>query len=1084
MNVVVGWLVFAAAAIVYLMTMEPTVSFWDCPEFITTAYKFEIGHPPGYPFFSLMGHFFTLFASGPEHVAAWVNRFSVVNSAGTVLFLFWTITLLARTLLVKKDEEMTLLRTVTIIGAGVIGAMAFAFTDSFWWSAVETDVFNFSALCTSFSIWAMLRWADVADQQNSDRWIVLLAYVIGISIGVHLLTLLVIPAMAMIYYYRNHEHSTKKALIAFAVAIGILMCILFGIMQSFFWLSSFMELFFVNTLSMPFNSGVLVYAIIAFGMLGWAIYETRYGKSEMRARALFIIALTLSGIPFINQSIWWALLILAALIYLLFIKKISISRRALNLVILCVTMVLIGYSQYGLVLIRSSAQPPMDENSPNNVFSLMSYLNRDQYGDAHTLIYGPYYTADYKWVPTGDSQCAPEQKVGAPVWSQVPKKNSGDKDQYVITGYKRTPQYDDAFCTLFPRMHSMQKEHVNVYKEWSGEPTQVVNYFQCGQPATGKKPSFGQNLHFFFTYQVGFMYLRYFMWNLSGRQSDLQSHGEIDRGNWITGFNFIDNLMVGDQTNLPPIISENKGHNKYYMLPLILGFIGFFFLLFHIEARGKEIFWIICTLFLLTGFAIIVYLNQTPTQPRERDYSYCGSIYAFCIWIGFGVVALTEWLHKKLPRAISVGAAIVLGLSVPAILASQNWDDHDRSNRYTAHDFGANYLHSLAPNAIIFTYGDNDTFPLWYSIEVEGMRPDVRVVNWSYLQTDWYVNQMRREAYTSAPLPISWDPNDYLGTKHAVAYVYNSKDTTKYDARTVLNFIRSDNPQTKDLMGNDLIPGPYMQIKVDKDQVLKTGTVKPSQADRIVPAINLTVQRTMTLADMMIIDMLITNNWERPIYFANTTPPSIQQGLQNYFQNEGIASRVVPIYQAGGGTVNTDVMYDNMMHKFKWGNVQDPKVYLDENILRMCSNFRQSFASLAVALINENKRDSALKVLDYCMKVIPDKTVPHDYYSVPFGAAYYAIHQPAKGDDVMKSIADRCVANLKWYAALTPSKMRTVSQSIGINMETLRKTLSFLHYYKRDDLYNKYAQQWEFFARAMPQVFKDQQADQQVFEDQ
>jgi hypothetical protein len=1063
-NTLVGWLVFILAAIVYLLTMEPTVSFWDCPEFITTAFKFELGHPPGYPFFSLMGHFFSLFASDPAHVATWVNHFSVINSAGTVLFLFWTISYLARTLIVKDGEEITAGQTISIIGASLVGALAFAFTDSFWFSATETDVFSFSALCTSFGIWAMLKWSEVADRPHANRWIVLIAYVIGISIGVHLLNLLTIPAMVIIFYYRKHEHSRKKALIAIAMAIGILASVFYGIMPSFFWLSSFVELFCVNTLSLPFNSGVIVYAVITFAVLAWAIYETQKGKSEQRARIAFILGVILSGAPFLTKSIWIGLLVIAVLVYFLLIKKVAASRRVLNLIVLCITMLLIGYSQYSIVLIRSSAQPPMDENSPDNVFSLMSYLSREQYGDIHPLLYGPIYTADYKWQSTGNGSCTPEEKVGSALWGKKPKKSLSDKDEYVITGYKRTPVYDDAFCMLFPRMYSDQPNHIQAYKEWAGEPQEQVDYSPCGQNSTGKKPSFAQNLGFFFSYQLNFMYFRYFMWNFSGRQSDTQSYGEVDRGNWITGFNFIDNLLVGDQSNLPPEMAQNKGRNTYFMLPLIVGLIGFFFLLLYAGKRGREVFWIVCTLFLLTGLAIVIYLNQTPYQPRERDYSYCGSFYAFCIWIGFGVLGITELLRRKLPHNVSVVVATVLGLGVPAILIAQNWDDHDRSDRYTCRDFGANYLNSLAPNAIIFTNGDNDTFPLWYSIEVEGLRPDVRACNLSYLQTDWYIDQMKRQAYTSEPLPISWTPEQYAANNHEVAYVYDPKDTTKIDAKLALQFVTSTDPRTKDPMGRDLLPSTNLVLKVNKDQVLKTGTVPASKADQIVPAMNIKMKQQATKSDMMIVDILQTNNWKRPVYFAVTVGRDMYLGMDNYFQQEGIAYRIVPIKKEGG-SVNTAVMYDNMMHKFRWGNIQNPKVYLDENILRMCSTFRMQFSSLVEALINENKKDSALKVLDYAFKVIPSRTVHNDYFSSFLGGAYYELGQFAKGDAILSDVAESSIKNLTWYAGLTPQQMQSVSDKIGSNMAGLRNAVYFMHQFGRKKQMDKYAAQFDLFSK-------------------
>ncbi|MBB3188500.1 protein O-mannosyl-transferase family [Microbacter margulisiae] len=1062
-NVLLGWMVFIIAAIVYLLTMEPTVSFWDCPEFITTAYKLEIGHPPGYPFFSLVGHLFSLFASDPAHVSTWVNRISVLNSAGAVLFLFWTITILARKLLIKNEEDYTMGKMLTIWGAGLVGALAFAFTDSFWFSATETDVFSFAALSTAFSFWAMLRWSEVADEPHSDRWLLLIAYAIGISIGVHLLSLLTIPALVMIFYFRKHQHTRKSAFIAFLVAISILAAVFYGMIPSFFWLSSFLELFFVNTLGLPFNSGVIAYAIIVAIVFIWAIYATQKGKNEAQARFAFILAIALSGVPFLGKSVWVAVIILFLLVYLLLVKKVRVSRRILNLIILALAMILIGYSQFTIVLIRSSAQPPMDEDAPSDVFALMSYQSREQYGDVHPIFYGPMYTADYKYQPAGNGMCAPVQKNGSPIWNKKPKTHPGDKDQYIITGYKQTPVYDPVFYMFFPRMFSDQPNHVQAYESWVGKPALNVDYSPCGQDAVGKMPTFGQNLKFFLSYQLDFMYFRYFMWNFSGRQNDKQSYGEIDRGNWITGFNFIDNWLVGNQSTLPKDMKNNKGRHTYFMLPLIMGIIGLLFLLMYAGKEGKQTFWIVFTLFFMTGVAIIIYLNQTPLQPRERDYSYTGSFYAFCIFIGFGVLAIANYLRNKLASSPSAILATVIGLIVPAILISQNWKSNDRSDRYTARDFGANYLNSLAPNAIIFTNGDNDTFPLWYSIEVEGLRRDVRVCNLSYLQTDWYIDQMKRPVYSSAPLPISWTPAQYAEGNHDVAYVANPKDTTKIDLSLALQFILSKNPQTKDPLGHDIFPTSHLVLKVNKDEVLRTHTVDSTLANQIVPEMNITLRRQVTKADMMILDMLQTNHWKRPIYFANTVGNDMYLGLSNYFQQEGIAQRIVPIWK-DGGSVNTKAMYDNMMHKFRWGDIQNPKVYLDENILRMCTTFRMQFGVLAEGLIAENKRDSALQVLNYAMKVIPPTTVPNDYFSTFLAGSYYELGKMPQGDAILDDVANESSQNLTWYAALTNNQMNTVTEQISTNLAALRNALYYFHQYNRKALFDKYYAKFVQFA--------------------
>jgi len=1064
-NTISGWVAFAAAAIVYLITLEPTASFWDCPEFITVAAKLEVGHPPGSPLHALIGHFFSLFASDKTQIAYCVNAATAIYSALTILFLFWTITYFARKVIVSTGEALTTGRAIAVLGAGFVGAWAFMFSDSFWWSAEEAEVYGFSTLCTAVVIWAMCKWEEVSDEPRADRWIILLSYVMGLSIGVHILNLLAIPALVLIYYFKKYKVNKKGLALAMAVSIAMLAGLLYGLMPSYFWLAGYVELFFVNTLAMPFNSGLLAYIILSAAALAWALYETHTQKNSTRAKIAFIVAVTMSGVPFLGTRLWLGLVIIVATVVLFFYFKKCLSNHAMHLIVTVITMLLIGYSTFAVIMIRSNATPPMDQNSPDNVFSLMSYLSRDQYGDQPSLMYGPLYTAEYKWKPVDGGNCMPEEKVGNARYGKKPKTNPNEKDQYIITGYKKDIVYDDAFCTLFPRMYSQQPAHIQAYKEWSGDPEKTVDYEPCGQQQSAVTPSFMQNLGFFFSYQVNFMYWRYFMWNFSGRQNDLQSMGEVDHGNWITGINFIDKMMVGDQSNLPDELAQNKGHNVYFLLPFLLGLLGLFYLIY----RGKEgmhVFWIIMVLFFMMGIAIVIYLNQTPAQPRERDYAYLGSFYAFAIWIGLGVLAIYRFLEKRFNAKISATIATVLGLIIPAILCAQNWDDHDRSGRYTCRDFGMNYLVGLPPNSIIFTCGDNDTFPLWYCNEIEQFRPDVRVCNLSYLQTDWYIDQMKRQSYTSAPLPISWKTSQYVTGSHEVARVYDSKDSTKVDINTVMAFVLSNDPRTKDQFGQDIFPTSTVLLPVNKQAVLSNKVVPAALADKILPTMELKVGSQITKSDLILMDILKTNNWKRPVYIASTVGSSMYNvRLSEYFQREGIVNRIVPIKSAEGTNTNTAVMYDNLMHKYKWGGIQNPKVYLDENIVRMVSMFRMQFAGLAEALVLENKRDSALKVLDYGMKVIPTTTLPHDYFSMNMGRFYYELGKTTKGDAIMNDVAKQTIKSLTWYAGLTPKQMRSAGERIQNNMATLSNLLYFADHYKRKQIVNQYSGQFQVFAK-------------------
>ena len=1011
-NKVVGWFIFIVAAIVYLSTIEPTASFWDCPEFITTAYSIQVGHPPGAPLFMIMGRIFTMFAGSTAQVPVMVNVLSALASAFTILFLFWTITHMARKIVGTKDSELTLPQLIAVLGAGAVGALAYTFSDTFWFSAVEGEVYGTSSLFTALVFWCILKWENEADEKYANRWIIFIAYLIGLSIGVHLLNLLAIPAIVLVYYFRKYETTPIGVTVAVAISMLLVAIVMFVFIPGVIILAQWFELLFVNGLGAPYNTGVVIYSLLLLSAIVWGLKYTIEKKKVLA-----------------------------------------------NTVILSLAVMIIGYSSYALIVIRSSANPPMDQNNPDNAFSLLSYLNREQYG-SKPVFYGQYYNAPL------DTE-NPYSK-GSPNYIE---RNG----RYEIADYKQTPNYDSRFMTLFPRMFSPNAEHVKEYQNWAnikGTPIQVTN--REGEAQKLIKPTFTENLTFFLTYQINWMYWRYFMWNFSGRQNDIQGNGDILNGNWITGFNFLDSIRLGDQSHLPTALAKNRGKNQYFMLPLILGLLGLFFQ-FNAGDKGKKDFWVVMSLFIMTGLAILVYLNQEPLQPRERDYAYAGSFYAFAIWIGLGVLSLYQLFSKVSPAKISAIAATTISLiAVPCLMANQNWDDHDRSGRFTARDFGRDYLESCAPNAIIFTNGDNDTFPLWYAQMVEGVRPDVRVCNLSYFQTDWYVDQMRRKAYDSDPLPIKFEHNQYVQGTRDVIYVLD-QIKRPVSLKEAMDFVRSDDPGTKLQQADNasFFPSRQLVYPVDKAAVLANNVVDPKEADKIVPQMEIKLTGNyLTKDELMILDMIANNNWKRPIYFAITVGRDKYLNLQDYFQAEGFAYRLVPIKtpSTGGqiGGIRTDVMYNNIINKFKWGNMNDPKVYLDENNVRMSMNVRNSFVRLADGLLEQGKRDSAIAVLDRCNELVPNDKVTYNYFNLLMAEAYYkAAHNllknattdslslevntfPAatqKGNEVVKIMAKNCEEELKYYFTLEPRFRASVQEELQRSFYIMRELSNLASHY-------------------------------------
>ena len=1031
-----GWVVFVVAAITYILTLESTASFWDCGEFIASAYKLEVGHPPGNPIFMLTARFFANFASDPSQVAYMVNLMSGLLSAGAIMFLFWTITYLAKKLIVTEERPMTTARMITILGCGLVGALAYAWSDTFWFSAVEGEVYAYSSFCTAVVFWLILKWDSVADEPYANRFLILIAYLIGVSIAVHLLNLLCIPAIVLVYYYRRFKNvNAKGSLIALLVSFAIIVLLLYGLIPGFVKVAGLFEIFCVNVLKMPYNTGVIIYFFITLASISWAIYESYKQRNELYIKLSFLLSVVLVGILFIGDGIWIGLLLTTALVaYLLLAKKTPVI--AMNTIMAGLLVIFLGYSSYALIIIRSTANTPMDQNSPQDVFALAGYLARDQYGDK-PLFYGRTFASQVK----RDESGKPVVKEGKKIMRQVVKTDENEPDRYIEIGREEEYVYEDELNMLFPRMYSEKPNHISAYKEWSGFKGHNVTVNTPQGPKTVKNPTFGENLRFFLDYQLNYMYWRYFLWNFVGRQNDIQGHGEVDKGNWISGIKFIDKFIEGDSTYLPDDMKDNPGRNVFYFMPLILGLIGLLFQAYS-GKRGIEQFWVVFFLFFMTGIAIVLYLNQTPYQPRERDYAYAGSFYAFAIWIGLGVAAVTrflEWVMEKCKvenRTVVAVVAVLLCMVVPLQMVSQTWDDHDRSGRYVARDFGMNYLSSVEPNAILFTNGDNDTFPLWYAQEVEGYRTDVRVCNLSYLQTDWYIDQMKRPAYESAPLPISATPTIYAYDKRAYNYVIPRVEDS-LTVREALNFLYSDEAWTKELPSYGMInhlPTNKLYIPVDPAVAHDSAGVPDKYIDKIVDKIvpNFAGKTGFTMSEIASLDLINTNieqGWKRPVYFAVTVSNSLYLGLDDYFVRTGMAYHLVPVKNEGMG-VDTERMYDNMMTKFKWGGLDkatpEHPLYLDENVRRMCQTIRLMFSELVNSLIEEGENEKALAALDLVMEKIPGWQVRHDLASMQMAESYLKLGANDKGLVLLRDIVGNSIQYMRWYQTLTPSQLRSV----------------------------------------------------------
>lgn len=973
LNNITGWILFVISFAVYLLTLEPTVSFWDCGEFILSAFKLQVGHPPGAPLFLMMGRIATLFAFGDtSRVALMMNALSALCSAFAILFLFWTITHLVRRVF-TLSSPLENKQIPAILGSGIIGALAYTFSDTFWFSAVEGELYALSSLVTGLVFWAMLKWEEEADQPRSGRWIILIAYIMGLGLGIHRLNLLVLPVLVFVFYFRKYEVTVKGVIITLLLSVVMLWFMVFFLMPGIPEAAGWLELLFVNTFGLPYNSGLIVFIVLLFGAL---VYGIRYSMKK--------------------------------------------NRIILNHVFTAILVVMIGYSSYAMIMIRSSARPPMNQNNPSDIFSLSYYINMKQYGSSPKL-FGNYYSAPVVGI---ERVIAGYNKV------------NGKYEPY----YRPEYEYSEKFVTVFPRMYSSDPDHKQAYEYWG----QVKGRKYSTGQETIVCPTFGENLRYFFRYQIGYMYLRYFMWNFAGRQNDIQGNGNPIHGNWISGINFIDEARLGKLDKLPPDLKNNPGYNRYFLLPFLIGMAG----LFWQYKRNNTGFWLVMAFFLMTGAAIILYLNQYPNQPRERDYAYAGSFYAFAIWIGMGFMFMYEQLQRFMNERYSAALTFtILLFAAPVLMASQNWDDHDRSGRYTARDIGSNYLNSTAQNSILFTYGDNDSFPVWYVQDVEQVRTDVRVANLSYIQAGWYIEMMRQKAFDSDPMPLSLPSEKYIEGKREQLPV-NSRVDKPVELKQIVEFAGIDDDRYKiDYSGRgdymNYLPANKFLLDVDTSLVIANSTVKPYYRESIVsPLIWEYTESDAFKGDLAIMDMLSTNNWKRPVYYSTTVPSSQYKGLEKYFIQEGLAYRVVPVKtetreKGEFGMIDPHVMYDNMMNKFKWGNAADPDVYLDENNRRMFSNFRRVFASLSMELLAKGDTVRALEAAHRGLEIVPADKLPNDFFSIGLAEIFYLSGKKDEGDKLVNEILDYSKTYLDYAVSLRSNERFGLEYSTGISMQAL-----------------------------------------------
>ncbi len=998
LNLLLGWISFAIALIVYLLTLEPTVSLWDCGEFIASSYKLQVGHPPGAPLFLMIGRIFSLFTSDTDKVAMMINSVSAFASAFTILFLFWTISHLLKKIFMDASEEASVADRIVVLGGSFVGAMAYTFSDTFWFSAVEAEVYASSALFTALVFWAILKWENVADEPGANRWLILIAYLIGLSIGIHLLNLLAIPAIVLVYYYKKSANVTRNGTLkALGVSMLILLIIMYGIIPGIVKVASLFEKFFTNSVGLHYNVGVVIYVGLLLGGLIYGIYRTQFRKKNL---------------------LW-------------------------NTILLCVTVIIIGYSSYALIVIRSLAAPPMNENRPDNVFALLSYLNREQYGD-RPLILGNQYNAEVEDL----------------VYKKPVYRLNKEENKYEIA-YRKLELVMKGNKVLLPRMYSRDANHRQAYQEFG----------TIKDPAN---PTYLDNLEFLIRYQIGHMYLRYFMWNFAGRQNDIQGQGNVLNGNWISGIGFLDAARIGSQHNLPDSMRNHPSRNSYFFLPLLLGLAGMFY---QLDKKSRD-FWVVMSLFIMTGVAIVLYLNQTPYQPRERDYAYAGSFYAFSIWIGIGVAGLYHGIRSIFrPGPAAILATVISLLAVPVVMAQQNWDDHDRSDRYTARDIARNYMNSCSNQAVLFTVGDNDTFPLWYVQDVEGIREDVRIINMMLFNMNWNIDQARWKNYTSMPLPFTIPQNKYEAIPSNSIFVREHQQwaTTEY----MLNFMKSDNPDTKVTLRSgervNFIPTNKLIIQVDSAMAVSSGTVLPDETGRIEKHIPVLLEPNGQLLKNALaqLDIITTGKWKRPIYYtAGGFDGSM--GLEEYYRLEGLAYRLVPVKTPFEsilemGSIDTDTLYDRLMNRFQWGRMNAPDVHLDYYTIRTMSviRFRSLYTRLAMKLLNDGDRMRAVQVLDRCMELAPSHVLPYDQYvsgiTLPSREgevihhegiieAYYLCGETEKANQILSEFYRDLREHYNYYAALKPRHQSSIQQEISETIYEMEELKSLLEQFQQSDL--------------------------------
>lgn len=1022
-NTLLGWATFIIALITYTLTLEPTVSSWDCGEYISTSVKLEVGHPPGAPLFQMLGAFFAMFTNDVTQFAKMVNFMSALASAFTILFMFWTITILAKKMALR-NSEMNDGKAIAILGSGLVGALAYTFSDSFWFSAVEGEVYAMSSFLMAVLFWLGLKWESEIHTPRGNKWLVLISFVVGLSFGVHILSLLVIPAIVMLYFFKTyHNINIKTTAIATVISVLVLAFVfkfLFPFTLKFFSAS---ELFFINSIGLPYNSGTIIAGIILIGLFVFGLQYTR--------------------------------------------KKQLVTA---NTLVLSILFIMIGFSSWLMLPIRANADTVINENNPSSARELLAYYNREQYGDAN-VFYDTYYSVKH------DRQ----QDADKPFKDDKPKYEKINGKYEIVNNYKEViPNYSGKHKGFIPRMVDPSKE--NMYKQIAGIPQH-----------SKRRPTFFENMKFMFSYQFGYMYGRYFMWNFAGRQNDVQGHLDIQNGNWISGINFIDEMRLGSQKELPDDVKNNKGRNTYFFLPFILGIIG---LLYNIRWDKKN-FYVLTLFFVFTGFAIIFYTNPKPFEPRERDYAVVGSFYIFAIWIGFGVLALYEALKKYAnKRTVAIGVAAVSLLAVPILMGAQNWNDHDRAGRFTAHLNAQAYLESCDPNAILFTIGDNDTFPLWYMQQMEGVRTDIKLVNTSLFATDWYIDQMKKKTYEADPIPSQLTHDKYrYGTLDVAYYVPHPrlKDSV-ISIKDFMRWIESDNKgtyYTEEGANEKIYPTNHLRIPVNKEMVLKNGIVAQKDADKILPYIDINIPKTaITKNQILMLDILANNNWERPLYFTGgSNSDSEYIWLKDYLQLDGLAYKLVPIYTPNRyktpdgrvveksmfdmGRIDPKKMYDNVK-KWNFRNINDGKIYLDEQTKRNAISMRNNLMRLSEEFLTEGDSVKAKDVLDLSLHKMPIRDFGHYSIALGYPQLYYRIGDKDKARATAETLIDIIQQKLQHYSTFTGDDIKLILDNLDTHIYMYRNVIDQVGKYDKDKTYlnqleKDFVQKMKWFKHLVPE---------------